>query len=79
MMEFLYRDGEQCWFMNPESCKQIEIATAAVGLHLGFLEPGLKLNVEFVEERPIGVLFPEMLEVRIADTASPKTERGGRR
>lgn len=71
MLEFLYRDGEQCWFMNPESYEQIEISNAAVGPYLAFLEPGMKLNVEFVEEQPAGVLFPEMLEVRIADTASP--------
>ena len=64
-------DGEQCWFMNPESYEQIEISNAAVGPYLAFLEPGMKLNVEFVEEQPAGVLFPEMLEVRIADTASP--------
>lgn len=71
MLEFLYRDGEQCWFMNPETYEQIEISAAAVGPHAGFLEPGMTLNVEFVEERPIGVLFPEMLELKIADTASP--------
>jgi elongation factor P len=57
--------------MNPESYEQIEISNAAVGPYLAFLEPGMKLNVEFVEEQPAGVLFPEMLEVRIADTVSP--------
>jgi len=70
-MEFLYRDGEQYWFMNPESYEQIEISSAVIGPHAGFLEPDMKLNIEFVEKQPVGVLFPEMLEVRIADTASP--------
>jgi elongation factor P len=31
----------------------------------------MKLSVEFVEGRPVGVLFPDVLEVRIADTAPP--------
>ncbi len=29
----------------------------------------MKLAVEFVDGRPVGVLFPDILEVRIADTA----------
>src|SRR5262249_48743907 len=70
-LEFLYDDGDQCFFMNPESYEQTEIAKTMVGPQAGFLEPGMKLAVEFVEGRPVGVLFPDALEVKIADTAPP--------
>jgi len=31
----------------------------------------MKVSVEFVAGRPVGVLFPGVLEVKIADTAPP--------
>jgi elongation factor P len=36
-----------------------------------FLEAGMRLAVEFVAGRPISVLFPDVLEVKIAATAPP--------
>ena len=70
-MEFLYADGDQCCFMDPESYEQIEIARAMVGERAAFLEAGMRLGVEFVEGRPVSVVFPDVLEVKIADTAPP--------
>jgi elongation factor P len=70
-LEFLYVDGDLCYFMNPETFEQTEISSAMVGPRAGFLDPGMKLGVEFVEDRPISVLFPDFLEVKIADTAPP--------
>src|SRR4029077_13649568 len=68
-LEFLYADDEQCTFMNPETYEQVEIPVALVGPQAAFLESGMRLAVEFVEGQPVSVLMPEILEVRIADTA----------
>lgn len=70
-LEFLYADGDQCCFMNPENYEQTEIPAALVGPRAGFLDAGLRLPVDFVDGRPVHVLFPDMIEVRIADTAPP--------
>jgi elongation factor P len=70
-LEFLYTDGGTCCFMNAETFEQTEIASEMVGPRSGFLEPGMILGVEFVEGRPVSVLFPDILEVKIADTAPP--------
>jgi elongation factor P len=70
-LEFLYADDDQCFFMNPETYEQTEIARAVVGPLVAFLEAGRKLSVEFVEGRPVSVLFPDVLEMRIAETAPP--------
>lgn len=71
VMEFLYDDRDQCCFMNPDTYEQTEIPKVAVGEHANFLEPGMRLSVEFVEGRPVSVLFPDVLEVKITDTAPP--------
>jgi elongation factor P len=71
-LEFLYADGGQCCFMNPETYEQTEVAREFVGEpQAGLLETGMKLSVEFLEGRPVSVLFPDVLEVKIVDTAPP--------
>jgi elongation factor P len=54
--------------MDPENFEQTEIPKALIGVQSRFLEAGMKLAVEFVAGRPINVLFPDVLEVKIAAT-----------
>ena len=68
-LEFLYSEAGHCCFMNPENYEQTEIPRAVIGPRDAFLEPGMRLGVEFVDGRPVHVLFPDVLEVKIADTA----------
>jgi elongation factor P len=71
-LEFLYADGDHCCFMNPETYEQTEVERDLVGEpQAGLLEPGMKLSVEFLESRPVSVIFPDVLEVKIVDTAPP--------
>lgn len=70
-LTFLYSDQEQSYFMNPISFEQVEIANAIIGQQIRFLEPDMQMSVEFVEDRPVNVLFPDIIEVRIAETAPP--------
>jgi elongation factor P len=58
--------------MNPETYEQTEVARDSVGEpQAGLLEAGMKLSVEFLEGRPVSVIFPDVLEVKIVDTAPP--------
>jgi elongation factor P len=70
-LDFLYTDSGQCFFMNPENYEQVEIAASLIGPQADFLQPEMRLPVEFVEEQPASVVFPEILEVRVAETAPP--------
>jgi elongation factor P len=68
-MEFLYQDAGHCCFMNPDTFEQTEVPDAVVGERAAFLEPGMRLPVEFVNGRPVHVTIPDVVEVRIDDTA----------
>jgi elongation factor P len=70
-LEFLYTDGGQCLFMNPETFEQVEVPVAAIGEQARFLEPGMRVPVELVEGRPVSVVLPDCLDVVIAETAPP--------
>ena len=70
-MDFLYRDGDHCYFMDPDTYEQIAIHESMVGPQAVFLLPEMRLNIDLVEGSPVDVQFPEILEVRIAGTAPP--------
>jgi elongation factor P len=70
-LEFLYTSGDQCCFMNPDTYEQIEIARDVIGPRAELLIPGMTLTIEFLEGRPVHVIFPGVLEVRVTDTAPP--------
>jgi elongation factor P len=70
-MDFLYRDGETCVFMNPDTYEQAEIQAAVIGASAQFLSEGMKVNVEFFEGNPISVVLPGMMEVKVVETAPP--------
>jgi elongation factor P len=69
LLEFLYQDDGQCYFMDPETFDQIEAPRPIVGEQSKFLEAGLRVPVEFVEGRPISAVLPGVMDVRIGDTA----------
>ncbi len=71
VLEFLYTSESHCCFMDPDSFEQTEIASEIVGERVRFIDPGMRLGVEFLEDRAVGVLFPDVIEARIAETAPP--------
>jgi elongation factor P len=70
-MQFLYSDGETSYFMNTETFEQVGIENVRLGRAAAFLREEMVLPVEFFDGRPVGVAFPEVVEVRVAETAPP--------
>jgi len=68
MMEFLYAEGDVCTFMRPDTFDQIEIPSVVVGLAAKFLEPGMEVPVNLFAGEPISIIFPNVVEVRVATT-----------
>lgn len=71
LMEFLYAEGDTCTFMRPDTFEQIQIPGAILGLGERFLQAGMEMPVEFFEGEPISVVFPEVAEARVSETAPP--------
>ena len=74
-----YQDYVSAWVidryllphLNPENFEQVAIPAAVIGEQARFLLPQMRLAVEFIEGQPASVLFPDIIDVRIADTAPP--------
>ena len=71
MMEFLFAEGENCTFMNPQTFEQIEIPSSVLGLGAKFLGSGMEVPVEFFNGEPISVVLPEIMDARVMITAAP--------
>ena len=70
-MEFLFASGDSCTFMNPDTFEQVELPRAVIGPAERFLKEGVRLPVEFFEGQPVSIVFPDMVEVHVAETAPP--------
>ena len=67
-MEYLYSDGDTHHFMNTESYEQIGMNEDDLGDATKWLMAGLKIQIEFYEETPIGVELPKSLELTVVET-----------
>lgn len=67
-MEYLYSDGDMHHFMNTESYEQIALNEEDLGDAAQWLMPGLKIEVEFYNENPIGVKLPDSMELLVEYT-----------
>lgn len=67
-MEHMYSDAAAHHFMNTESYEQVEISAQDLGPAAQWLSPGLKLQVQFYEQRPIGVELPKTIRAKVAET-----------
>jgi elongation factor P len=68
-MQFLYTDSASSTFMRPDTFEQVEVPDSILGPAKAFLQPGMELPVELFQGTPISVVFPEVVEARVANTA----------
>jgi elongation factor P len=55
--------------MNPSNFDQIQIPRTLIGTCERFLDPGMQIPVEFFGDQPISIVFPDIVEARVANTA----------
>jgi len=75
-MGFLYRDGDHCVFMNPDTFEQVELHVDLIGPQERFLVEEMRVTVESVEGSPVGVQFPDFIEVAVRETTPPVHGQG---
>ncbi len=68
-MDFMYADAGECHFLNPENYDQVSIPASLIGAQAGLLLPEMRVAVEFIDGQPVSVALPDILELRVAETA----------
>jgi elongation factor P len=67
-MEFLYREGDIYHFMNTESYEQIHMTAEDLGDAVYYLVPNVKLPIEFIEGRAVGINLPVTVDLKVTET-----------
>jgi len=71
IMEFLYRAGDTCTFMNPRTYEQVEVPCEILGPAERFLKSGTEVPLDFFEGKPISAVLPDIVEARVVQTTPP--------
>ncbi|MBI4472933.1 MAG: elongation factor P [Acidobacteria bacterium] len=69
--QFLYDDGTDFYFMNPQTYEQIGLPRSLLGEASRFLQPEMAVSIETYDGRPVNVVFPEAVDLRVTATAQP--------
>lgn len=67
-MQYLYADGDSYVFMDNETFEQIHIPTEDMEDQAGYLVPNIEVQMNFHNEKPIGVEFPANVVLEVVET-----------
>lgn len=67
MVQYLYRDGDQYYFMDTETFEQIPLPTSVLGEAMNFLKEGLELELSLYEGEPIDIELPTTVDLEVVE------------
>jgi elongation factor P len=67
-LQYLYQDGENYVFMDKESYEQLTLSGEFLEGQTGYLLPNTDVQVNFHNERPIGVELPASVILAVVET-----------
>ena len=71
----MYDSSGTYHFMNIQNYDQIEMEEEALGDNAPWMQPGMKIQAEFYDGKPIGVRLPNSMTLTIVET-NPRHEDG---
>lgn len=66
--QFLYKDSDKAYFMDPSTFEQREIELSKLTGH-EFLQEGSNVTLQFFEDEALGMSLPPKITLKIAETA----------
>ncbi|MGH8702274.1 MAG: hypothetical protein ACREVR_14055, partial [Burkholderiales bacterium] len=67
-MQYLYSDGANFVFMDQETFEQLTLPDELLEGQSGYLIPNIDVQVNFHNDRPIGVQLPPTVTLTVAET-----------
>ncbi len=67
-MEFLYADGDDYYFMNPENYEQTVLKHSTLGESVEFLTSNLQIKVSYFDGVAVGIDLPSTVELTVVET-----------
>jgi elongation factor P len=67
-MQYLYKDGDDYYFMDTATYDQIHISSEALGDNVNYLKAEMTIAVEFYGEEPVGIELPQTVDLKVMET-----------
>ncbi len=67
-MDFLYSDGDDYYFMNPEDYEQTVLKGSTLGDAVEYLTPNLQIKVSYHDGQAVGIELPGTVELTVVET-----------
>ncbi len=67
-VQYLYKDDEKFYFMDPESFEQYELSAEMVGDQKDFMRDGDEMDIQFYNGTPINLVLPKNLWLKVTYT-----------
>jgi len=67
-MQFLYKDSDFAYFMDPKTFEQINIPVSVIDYEKAFLKEGQDFSVSFIDDEALTINLPPKMEFEIAET-----------
>lgn len=67
-MQYLYKDDDAVYFMDPETFEQVSIALKLVPEHI-YLKEGDSFTISFLKGEPLTVMLPPKMTFKVTETA----------
>ena len=67
-VQYLYRDDEKFYFMNPSTFEQYELAADMVGDSAAYMKDGDEMEIQFYNGTPINLVLPKNLWLAVTYT-----------
>lgn len=67
-VQYLYKDGELAYFMDPKTFDQISIPLSIIGDDIAFLKEGESFNVSFLESEALTLNLPPKMDFIVSET-----------
>ncbi|MCL4354668.1 elongation factor P [Patescibacteria group bacterium] len=67
-MQFLYKDADNAYFMNPKTYEQIAIPLKAIDPEHLYLKEGQEFNISFIDDEPLSLNLPPKIDLEVTET-----------
>lgn len=68
-LQYLYKDGELAYFMNPLDFDQVSIPLKTIGADVNYLKEGETFIVSFMGDEALSVMLPPKMIFEVVETA----------
>jgi elongation factor P len=67
-MEYIYNADNLFYFMDLESYEQIPLDADLIADMIKYLQPNIRVKVEFYEGKPFGIILPKYIVLKVIET-----------